>query len=268
MAAAMNPHPVDFHDTGGDGPPILFIPGSFSTSVAWRPMQAHLTPQRIIGTSLCGYGATPETRTLEDAGLAHQTRVIEAAAARIGAPVHLVGHSYGGTCALVAALGGRIDLLSVATFEANPLPLLRARGRSDLYDQTVAMSRAFERAHFEGEVDAAARIIDFWGNGPVFHGLPAPVQDYCRQTAFANVLDWRSVQDDGISPDAFRALDCPVLLVRGAHANPAMVEITATLAETLPNARAATVDGAGHFLISTHPKDCADLLADFHAVIA
>ena len=49
---------VDYTESG-DGPAVLFIPGSFSTPAAWTNIQK-LLPQeyRCVGTSLCGYGST------------------------------------------------------------------------------------------------------------------------------------------------------------------------------------------------------------------
>ena len=105
---------IDYKETG-DGPAILFVPGSFSTPTAWRPMQNHLSSDyRFVSTSLCGYGETEETRQLGDLDMSHQTRVIEAVAERIGAPLHLVGHSFGGTIALATALSGRVEVLSIS----------------------------------------------------------------------------------------------------------------------------------------------------------
>ncbi|UVK40922.1 alpha/beta hydrolase [Mesorhizobium sp. AR10] len=101
---------IDYVETGS-GPAVLFVPGSFSTHAAWRPIQKLLpAAYRMVGTSLCGYGATPETRTRNDFGMQHELRIIEHAARRIGGPVHLVGHSFGGTVALAAALANSINM--------------------------------------------------------------------------------------------------------------------------------------------------------------
>jgi pimeloyl-ACP methyl ester carboxylesterase len=118
---------IDYRDAG-EGPAILFVPGSFSTPAAWRAMQKHLPAgYRFVSTSLCGYGDTEDTRTLDDLDMHHQTRVVEALAEKIDAPVHLVGHSFGGTIALASALTGNVDVLSLATFEANPLAVNRCK---------------------------------------------------------------------------------------------------------------------------------------------
>lgn len=254
---------IDYQESG-DGPAILFLPGSFSTPAAWRAVQNHL-PQgyRFVGTSLCGYGGTAETRTLDDPDMAHQVRVVETVANHIGAPIHLVGHSFGGAVALATALAGHIDILSVATFEASAIYLLREHRRTDILANLRRMSDAFEAAHNAGERDAAKRIIDFWGGDGSFDAMPEAAKAYCRTTAPANVLDWRTGYAFNANAADFARLDMPVLLVRGARANPAMVQITETLVASLPDVRMAAVDDASHFLITTHAEACARLLSDF-----
>ena len=253
---------IDFQEAGS-GPPVLFVPGSYATPAAWRAMHKLLPGHRLVSTSILGYGGTAETRSLGDLDIAHEVRVVEAAAARIGEPVHLVGHSFGGTIALAAALAGRIQVQSIATFEANPLLLIAAQGRRDLLEETRAMAAAFEAAQHAGDRDAAGRIIDFWGGAGSFAALPEAVQDYCRKTVYANVLDWRTAFAFGATPADYARIAQPVLLVRGAKAVPAMVEITEALRRALPNVQPAVVEGAGHFLISTHPAECAALLREF-----
>jgi len=256
---------IDYQESG-EGPAVLFVPGSYSTPAAWTGMQKRL-PQnyRFIATSICGYGGTDETRSLGDFGMEHQVRVVEAVARHAGAPVHLVGHSFGATIALATALAGAVEVLSIATFEANPLALIRERGHADLFAATQHMSAAFEQAHNDGERDAAGRIIDFWGGAGSFAAMPEPVRDYCRATAFANVLDWRTAFGFEAGLADFGQLTMPALIVRGSLANAAMVEITEGLAASLPDVRASVVEGASHFLNTSHAEDCARLLADFLA---
>lgn len=257
---------VDFQETG-DGPVVVFVPGSFSTPAAWRPVMKSLpSGYRMIATALCGYGETAETRSAADFNIAHEIRVIEEVAARAGGgKVHLVGHSFGGTVVFAAALAGKIDVASIATFEANPLGLLRPSRTPALFEETRAMSREYEAAHAAGEVDAPKRIIDFWGSDGSFDALPDTVQEYCRRTAYGNVLDWHSAFGFDTVPQDYAALDMPVLLVRGERANPVIVAITDVLSGAIGNVRTEIVDGAGHFLISSHPADCAAHLSAFLA---
>ena len=261
MTSSSTPPPGIDYSESGSGPTVLFVPGSYSTPAAWKPIQRLLPPQwRFVATSLCGYGQTAETRRAGDADMAHELRVLEAVAQRVPGPIHLVGHSFGGMVALATALSGRVQLASLALFEANPLALLHHHGHVGLHQATRHMSEAFEQAVAGGEHDAPARIIDFWGGAGSFATMPAPVQDYCRQTAPANVLDWHTAFGYDVHGADLARLDLPVLLVRGEYANPAMVAATEVLAAQLPQVQPAVVAGASHFLISTHPQDCAALL--------
>jgi len=254
---------IDYVGTG-TGPAVLFVPGSFSTTAAWAGVQKSMPPRfRMATTSLCGYGRTAESRRLDDCAMHHETSVIAEAARRIGNPVHLVGHSFGGTVALAAALAGVVDVISLTLFEPNPMRVARDLGAGQLVDEAYNMSQQFEAAHFAGDTDAAGCIIDYWGKTGDFAALPPAVADYCRKTAFANVLDWRTAFSFHATAADLRRLACPTLVVRGGAAIPLMVQMTQALVENLPNARTAVVDGAGHFLINTHERQSANLLTGF-----
>ena len=251
------------NDRDNAGPVILFVPGSFSTPAAWRPIMKLLPGHRFVATSLCGYGATDETRSSGDHDMAHEVRVIGAVAAQIGRPVHLVGHSFGGSVAFAAALAGAVDVLSITTFEANPLALIGEHGGAELLAATQRMSGKFEAAYHSGDPDAAGQIIDFWGGAGSFAAMPEGVREYCRATAYANVLDWRTAYEFQAQKVDYAGLSMPVLIVRGGLANPAMVAISEALSASIPSVVSADVEGASHFLITSHADECAELLAEF-----
>ncbi|MBT5264667.1 MAG: alpha/beta hydrolase [Rhodospirillaceae bacterium] len=258
---------IDYEESG-EGPTVLFVPGSFSTPMAWRSIQKRLPQKyRFVSTSLCGYGETEETRSLGDLGMEHQIRVIEAVAKQTGGPVHLVGHSFGGTLslavALEGALAGVVEVLSIATFEANPLALIGEHGGAELLAATQRMSGKFEAAYHSGDPDAAGQIIDFWGGAGSFAAMPEGVREYCRATAYANVLDWRTAYEFQAQKVDYAGLSMPVLIVRGGLANPAMVAISEALSASIPSVVSADVEGASHFLITSHADECAELLAEF-----
>ena len=141
--------------------------------------------------------------------------------------------------------------------------MIEARGGGALYQVTLRMSHDFQAAAATGERDASGRIIDFWGGTGVFAGMPEAVQAYCRQAVTANVLDRQTAFGFAVAPEHLAALDVPVLLVRGALANPTMAQITDALREGLPRVQDFAVEGAGHFLVTTHAAKCAELLGSF-----
>lgn len=124
------------------------------------------------------------------------------------------------------------------------------------------MKDRFEAAFAAGEPDAAGLIIDFWSKPGVFKAMPQPVQDYCRSTAYTNVLDWRSAF--GFNPfiSDYAAIEVPCTIVRGEHAIQPMIDISDRIARQIRDAALLEVAGAGHFLISTHSQSCAAIIDD------
>jgi pimeloyl-ACP methyl ester carboxylesterase len=157
------------YDESGEGPTVVLVPGSCSTGAAWRPIVAQWENGfRCVTTSLLGYGGTVERRTALDAGIAHEAEVLEAVIRRAAAPVHLVGHSFGGLSALAVALRKRVPLLSLTIAEAPAPEILRNMGEYRHYLAFRKMSEAYFRSFQAGETAAIEQMIDFYGGAGTF----------------------------------------------------------------------------------------------------
>jgi pimeloyl-ACP methyl ester carboxylesterase len=240
---------------------LLFLPGSYSTHAAWRGVQKQLGGSyRLISTSLPGYGGTPEVRPQDVGDVSGMVDFVAAVVARVAAPVHLVGHSWGGLVGLATALSGRVPVQSLITFEANPIFARRPTGDAPWSGQVAEVIGRFRAAVAAGDAGAAGLIIDYWGEPGAFAAMPEAFRNYCQATAACNLLDWQAAA--GFTPHLaeFGAIDLPVTLVRGGLANEALVDISAALANEIKASTLEVVEGAGHFLISTHPQECAALI--------
>jgi pimeloyl-ACP methyl ester carboxylesterase len=251
---------IDYQEAG-NGPTIVFIPGSCSTGAAWRPVIGHLQGQfRCVTTSLLGYGGTVERRAPDDTDIAYEREVIETVIRRAGGPVHLVGHSFGGLAALAVALRGRVPLLSLTIAEAPAVDILREAGEQQHYDTFRTMSRAYSAAFARGEVNAIARMIDFYGGEGTFAAWPQRVRDYAVETTAANLMDWESAYGFRLKPALLAAVRIPTLVVWGEASHPAVCRANELLSRYMSRADHATISGASHFMIATHPKQFADMI--------
>jgi len=262
MALTFNGKAVDYEETGA-GPCLLFVPGSFSTTAAWRGIGNLLKDRfRVVTTSLPGYGGTAEIRKASAAPMVPEAEVVEAVAERAGPPLHLIGHSWGGVVCAAVALRRRVALKSVTFLEANVCDLLRQAGETALYDEVRGFSDAYIAAHAAGEAEAARRVIDFWAGPGSFARLPQAVRDYAVRTTGANVLDWPSMYGMNRPLADYAAIDCPVLVMRGAESHKVARRIAGILAGACPQGRLAEVPGASHLMIGTHPREVAELIAE------
>jgi pimeloyl-ACP methyl ester carboxylesterase len=110
-----------------------------------------------------------------------------------------------------------------------------------------------------GETDGV-RIIDHWSQPGTFAAMPEAFQDYCRSTVFTNILDWRSASGFTSAITDFATVDVPTTIVRGQYANQSIVEISANISQQIDGCVQKVVSGSNHFLISTHPRECAAII--------
>ncbi len=258
---------IDYAETG-DGPTIVLVPGSCSTGAAWRPVIAALAGRfRCVTTSLLGYGGTAERRPALDPSIAHEAEAVEGVIRGGGGGVHLVGHSFGGLVALAVALRGRAPLESLVIAEAPAAEMLRAPGEGRHYGAFREMSEAYIAAFQAGESEAIARMIDFYGGAGAFASFPPRVRAYAVETTPANILDWACAYGFPLSPAALAALTLPVLVLWGGASHPAARRANELLSLHIRDASGATIGGASHFMISTHPEQVTHLIAG-HAACA
>lgn len=251
------------YDETGDGPSIVFVPGSCSTGAAWRPVISALNGRfRCITTSLLGYGGTKERRTARNPSIAHEAEVIEAVIRRAGGPVHLVGHSFGGLASLAVALRARVPLQSLTIMEAPAVNILREIGEYRHYRTFREMSDAYFAAFRGGDKEAISSMIDFYGGSGTFASWPSRVRAYAMETTHVNILDWASAYAFELFPPVLAGIDIPVMVVRGAESHPAVKRANELLSIYIKGTSLVTTEGAAHFMILTHPEDAARAVAD------
>lgn len=259
MTIQLNGRAVDYVESG-EGPCIVFVPGSFSSTAAWRPVCEYLKDFRTVTTSLpgCG-GSAPFERN--DISSDDYAEVIEAVIAHTKSPVHLVGHSWGGTVAIAIALRAKAALVSLTLIEANPCDVLRQGNSGDLYEAAANMSDAYIAAYRGGELDAARRVIDFWSGEGTFASLPLKMREYAVQTTPANTLDWPAMFGFRPPLSDFARLELPVLWIHGTDSHPSLHRIAELVCARLPDSKLEKIQNASHLLIGTHPKETAGMIA-------
>lgn len=250
------------YDETGKGPTIVLAPGSCSTGAAWRPIVAHLENDfRCVTTSLLGYGRTAERRTAGNKDISLEAEVLEQVIARAGGPVHLVGHSFGGLTALAVAIRNHVPLLSLTIIEAPAPDVLRQAGEHGHYQTVREMTEAYSAAFQAGEAAAIEMMIDFYGGAGTFASWPERMRAYAVRSIPVNLMDWQTAYGFELSSTILAKVDVPTLVLCGESSHPAIQRANGLIAEVLSDASMTTLAGAAHFMIATHPKEVAGLIA-------
>ena len=231
---------------------LLALHCSLAHAGAWSGVAMQLGGVTFSAPDLPGHGRSADWDGAEDLHLV-ATRMAVALAERIGGPVDLLGHSFGGTIALRLALE-RSDLVrSLTLIEPVLFSLAQRNNAPEFEDFSNGYAQVTEAIH-QGPAAAAALFHTQWGHGD-FARLPALQRDYMTHR-MGLVLGQNPVLLDDIAglslPGRIEGLACPVLLLEGADSPPVIGAIQRGLAARLPQARRVIVPGAGHMLPITH----------------
>jgi pimeloyl-ACP methyl ester carboxylesterase len=252
---------IDYAECGA-GPTIVLVPGSCSTDAAWRPVIAAWNGQfRCVTTSLLGYGGTAERRTAADPSISHEAEILESVIRKAGGCPHVVGHSFGGLVALAAAHRKRVPLASLTILEAPALEVLQGPAEQCHYGAFRQMTKAYFSAFGEGNPEAIATMIDFYGGAGTFASWPPRARAYAMETTSVNILDWASAYGFTLSASLLAEIQIPTLVVWGGASHPAVRHANALLAERIGQAVSETIGEAAHFMIATHPDQVARIIA-------
>jgi pimeloyl-ACP methyl ester carboxylesterase len=237
--------------SSGAGPDLVLVHGATADHTAFRvigPMLA--TTFTVHAIDRRGRGASGDTepyaieREFEDLAA-----VAVALASGSGAAVDVVGHSYGGRCALGAALACG-SIRRVVSYEGAPTP----SGAS--YHPHGIEARL--RAHLdEGDRDGA--LAAFLTE---VVGMPAPdLAAYradpiwpIRAAAAGTILrELEAEADPAASIAALGTVRQPVLQILGGDSLPVFRDATLALDARLADGRVVVIEGARHAAHHTHP---------------
>lgn len=238
----------------GRGEPAILLHGSGSSAAQWRALAERLSARyRVYAPDLYGYGGSADWAGPKAFHLESEAEIVLALLARVNDCAHLVGHSYGGAVALHVARSHSDALRSLTLIEPAAFHLLRDTD-APLAAALAEVAESLVRAVARGEYVAGfGRFVDYW-NGPQAWAQIPPDKRYAMAKRLAKVvLDFHATFNEPARLEDFRAMAVPTLLVQGTRSPSPTRRICELLADTLPAARLATVDGAGHMAPVTHP---------------
>jgi pimeloyl-ACP methyl ester carboxylesterase len=243
----------------GAGTPVVFLHSGVGSAGEWKQVFS-LWPEgyRLVAVEAYRDGSGPGAsgrRSLDD--YADQ---VYAAAEHAGAPVSLVGFSWGGATALrVAAVAP--DLVdSLALVEPEAYGLLRTED-AGAYAQICGLRDRW-RAHVRAgrREDAFEEFVDFYNGPGSFAGWPPARREAFLAAQEARGDLWDVLFDDTLTLDSLAGIRAPVHLVEGAETSAVDRAICDVVRRHVPHARHTVIEGAGHMMPLTHPEPLARAL--------
>jgi pimeloyl-ACP methyl ester carboxylesterase len=242
------------YDQYGSGPPLVLVHGAFSDhQTNWAFVKPLFETQfTVYAIARRGRGETDRTagHSLED-----ESQDVVAVIQAIGAPVFLLGHSYGAQTALAAAVKVPERVRKLVLYEpAWPRVVGKeALARLEVLAQAgdwegLAVTFFHDRLSVPVEVLDELRSTELW---------PSIIAD-----AEASLGDLRALSRYDFNAERFRELRVPVMLQIGTE-SPRDLYVTDALAVVLPNVRIQELPGQAHEGMTTAPKMYAEAVSRF-----
>jgi pimeloyl-ACP methyl ester carboxylesterase len=260
----MPPTPY-FRETGA-GPGVVCLHSNASNSNQWRALGETLSPRfRVIAADSYGAGKSPPWPTDRAVRLRDEAALLEPVFARAGDPFALVGHSYGGAVALIAALAMPNRVRALALYEPTLFSLIDAASPPpNEADGIRAAVTGAAAAVDAGDLDSAARcFIDYWMGTGAWERTPEPRRRPIAASV-ANVSGWAAALLGEPTPlAAFSGLSMPVLCLVGRDSPASSLGVARLLTSVLPQVETVEFDGLGHMGPITHPAVVNEAISSF-----
>lgn len=250
----------------GSGRSVVCLHANAGSSAQWRGLMELLAiDHHVFAPDLYGAGKSLDWESPSEIALDDEVRFIEPVLALAEKPFCLVGHSYGGAVALIAALRdpGRVRALVLyepTLFSVVANHRLPAGSVQGIQDAVSASSRALAEGDREG---AAGHFIDYWMGAGSWQATPparrGPIAD-----AVVNVRRWRhALFTEPTTLGALSALHMPILYLLGGKSPESAQAVARQLLPVLHNVRVVHGAGWGHMAPITHAEAVNSEIAAF-----
>lgn len=216
----------------GEGPPIVFVPGTIvGAETTWRRQLPLAERWTLVIADRPGFGASP---SLDRGDFELEAPLF---AELLGGGGHLVGHSYGAVIALLAAAERPQAVLSLTVSEPGALKLAGTPEAEKMIADGELLFSARDRISPED-------FLRFFRSGAgSSRGTPSELPEELRRGAELAMAERPSWEAD-IPLDELAAAGFPVLAISGGH-SPVFEAVADTIAERLGGER-AVIEGRGH----------------------
>jgi pimeloyl-ACP methyl ester carboxylesterase len=245
---------------------VVCFHANASSSAQWRSLMDMLSPDHLVlAPDSYGAGKSPRWPAEREISLRDEVDLIEPVLAKAGTPVSLVGHSYGGAIAMMAAMLHKDRVRALAIYEPTLFAVVDGQapppnGADGIRNLASQAGNALDA----GDPDTAAgQFVDFWAGQGSWDATPAQRKPAITDS-IVNLRRWTHALFTEPTPaHAFAALEMPILYMLGEASPESAHAVAKVLLPVFPNVQVVKFPGLGHMAPVSHPQAINEAISRF-----
>jgi pimeloyl-ACP methyl ester carboxylesterase len=236
------------YQRSGNGTPLVLVHGTGGSSKRWDSILPELAKQfTVYAIDRRGRGESGDT---DSYNIEREFEDVAAVVDSMNEPVYLLGHSYGGICALEAARLTR-NIARLVLYEP-PLPMA---GKPIYPEGTIQrLELLLDAGDREGVITTFVREIVRMPAHEFERYRSSPV--WAARVAAAHTLprELRAHEAYQFNAERFKSINIPVLLLVGSDSPDFFQSSIERIHAALPNSRIVVLPGQQHIAMDTAPE--------------
>ena len=255
---------VDFYEAG-TGQSVILLHSTVSGNRQWRRLVDLLKDHhRVIAPNLIGYGSTTSwsgdtLQTLKD-----QAEIVRQFIPNDDTKISMVGHSFGGSVAMMAAKIFARNIDKLILIEPNPNYLLRDMGRHSDFAEVLAMRDCIKINGEKNTWDVAAAIFtNYFNRDGAWEAMDDRRKELVVNALKPNFHEWDAVMNESTSIEEWeKDLPKETSVLSGKKTINSSSGIVKLLRSKMRNWSFVEYEEGGHMAPLTHPQIVNPIIKD------
>ena len=237
---------------------VVLLHGAASHSGQWRLLIDQLRSQyHVITFNQFGYRGSPHWPRDRPMTFADQAAPIIDALHAIRGPLHIVGHSHGGSIAALVTLALTERVASLSMYEPNAFGILDTHDATS--KQLSVIRQQFgdldhKRAHVELHPQFAEELLDFWLGVGAWRQLSSRLRAQLIEAMAPTIGEVYAALNSVVDLRGLERLASRALLMYDPNTPPLARAVSERLCALLPHCRVATFVDRGHLAPVMYPE--------------